>query len=193
MYSVHVSSTKDRDLPPPELGPGLNWDRLTEVLLREVSADAAALLAEPIRDAARGQTNWHITARDDPKPISALNDEERDKLLSRLNDRRREIERFAASVEAEGGDANLRLAAALRAVLIVPDERQHIWSADGKPVLTAWGRKPAGRQAPEPKVVRRQAGPPPQNPPPLPPFTAPAISPLRRRELAHRVMRHHRR
>src|SRR6202161_4271465 len=135
MYSVHVSSSNDRELPPPELGPGLDWDRLTEILLREVSAEAAGILAEPIQDQARGKTNWHITAQEDPKPIAALSDAERNKLLARLNERRKEILRFAASVEAEGGDANQRLAKALRLVLDVPDEKLHVWSADGKPVL----------------------------------------------------------
>jgi hypothetical protein len=155
MYSVHVCSSNDRELPPPELGPGLNWDRLTEVLLREVSADAAALLAEPIHDEARGQTHWHITARDDPQPIAALSEAESNKLMVRLNERRREILRFAASVEAEGGDANIRLAAALRSVLTVPDEKQHIWSADGKPVLTAWGRRVVKSPTAQPRFVKR--------------------------------------
>jgi len=156
MYSVHVCSTNDRELPPPELGPGLTWDRLTEVLLREVSAEAAGLLAEPIPDDARGQTRWHISANDDPRPISAFSDAEATRLMARLNERRREIMRFAAGVEAEGGDANIRLAAALRTVLTVPDEKQHIWSADGKPVLTAWGRHTVGRQAPQRRFVKRQ-------------------------------------
>jgi hypothetical protein len=157
MYSVHVSSSNDRELPPPELGPGLTWDRLTEVLLREVSAEAAGLLAEPIHDEARGQTHWHIIARDDPKPIAALSEPEGNRLMARLNERRREILRFAASVEAEGGDANMRLAAALRTVLTVPDEKRHVWSADGKPVLTAWGRHAIGRQAPQARFVKRQS------------------------------------
>jgi hypothetical protein len=163
MYSVHVSSTNDRELPPPELGRGLTWDRLTEILLREVSAEAAGILAEPIQDAARGQTRWHITAQDNPKPIAALSDAERNKLLTRLNERRKEILRFAASVEAEGGDANLRLATALRSVLVVPDEKLHVWSADGKPVLTAWGRSVASRQASTARFIKRQSAPPVQS------------------------------
>ncbi len=140
MYSVRVCTTNDRDLPPPELGPGLTWDRLTEVLARGVSLEAASLLAEPIHDDLRGQTHWHITSQDDPLPISALSDAEQDRLLGLLDARRREILQFAAQTEAQGGDPNLRLAAALRAILAVPDENAHVWSADGKPVLTAWAR-----------------------------------------------------
>jgi hypothetical protein len=155
MYSVHVCSTNDRDFPPPDLGRGMTWDRLTEILLREVSADAASLFAEPIRDEARDQTHWHITARDDPKPVSALPADEREKLMKRLDDRRQEIRRFAAGVEAQGGDANLRLAAALRAILTVPDESQHVWSADGKPVLTAWGRHAVNLRPPEARFLKR--------------------------------------
>jgi hypothetical protein len=140
MYSARVCTTNDRDLPPPELGPGLSWDRLTEVLARGVSAEAAGLLAEPIHDDLRGQTHWHVTSQDDPQPISALSEDEQDRLLARLDARRQEILQFAAQTEAQGGDPNLRLAAALRTILVVPDERAHVWSADGKPVLTAWGR-----------------------------------------------------
>jgi hypothetical protein len=142
MYSVRVCSTNDRDLPPPELGPGLTWDRLTEVLARGVSAEAAGLLAEPIHDEMRGQTHWHITSQDDPKPISALSPAEQEALLARLDERRQEILQYAARIEAEGGDPNLRLAAALRAILAVPEEKAHVWLADGKPVLTAWARVP---------------------------------------------------
>jgi hypothetical protein len=140
MYSVRVCSTYDRELPPPELGPSLTWDRLTEVLSREISPEAASLLAEPIRDDLSGQTHWHITSHDDAKPISALSKSERDALLDHLDERREEICRLAARIEATGGDQNIRLATALRAVLVVPDEELHVWSADGEPVLTAWGR-----------------------------------------------------
>ncbi len=140
MYSVRVCTTNDRDLPPPELGPGLTWDRLTEVLARGVSSEAAGLLAEPIHDDLRGQTHWHITSQDDPQPIGGLSEDEQDRLLARLDALLRDIQKFAAQTEAQGGDPNLRLAAALRTILAVPDERAHVWLADGKPVLTAWGR-----------------------------------------------------
>jgi hypothetical protein len=160
MRSVRVASSNDRELPPPELGPGLDWDQLTEILLREVSAEAAGLLAEPIQDRARSQTHWHIAAHSDPKPISSLSEAERTRLLNRLHDRRKEILRFAADVEAEGGNADRRLAAVLRSVIEVPDEKLHVWSADGKPVLTAWGRHPAERPASASRLFRRRPAPP---------------------------------
>jgi hypothetical protein len=158
MYSLRVCSTNDRDLPPPELGPGLSWDRLTEVLARGISPEAAGLLAEPIHDELRGQTHWHITSQDDPQPVGTLSEAEQRLLLGRLDALRQEILQFAARTEAEGGDPNLRLAAALRAILSVPDEA-HIWSADGKPVLTAWGRSTDALKAPaKDRFVKSRSG-----------------------------------
>jgi len=141
MYSVHVCTTSDLDFPPPELGPGLTWDRLTEILSRDVSPDAAALFAEPIHDELRNKTNWHIASDGDPKPIKNLpDDDEQQALLAKLDALVAQILAFAARQEKAGGDINLRLAAALRTIVVVPNEWDHVWSADGRPVLTAWGR-----------------------------------------------------
>jgi hypothetical protein len=146
MYSVRVCTTDDRDLPVPDLGVGLSWDRITEVLRREVSSDAAELLAEPIADPARGQTHWHIATTDDPLPLSALSGAERERLLRVLDERRRAVLDFADFMAALGGEAELRLAAALRTVVETPDPERHVWSAAGRPVLTAWGRRSRDQQ-----------------------------------------------
>ena len=142
MYSVIVCTTDDRELPAPEFGLGINWDRLTDILRREVSPEAADLLAEPIPDSARGQTHWHTTANDDPIPLSALSTPERDALLEKLDQRGQEILRFADRLAAGGREADQRLAAVMRSITEVPDRDQHVWSVDGKPVITAWGRRP---------------------------------------------------
>lgn len=144
MYSVSICTTDDRELPPPDLAPGLTWDRLVDVLRREVSPQAAALLAEPVFDAARGQTQWLVTAAEDPKPLAALPGPARDRLLASLDARRRAILAFADRLAASGSEADQRLAATLRVVIDVPDPDRHIWSAGGQPVLTAWGRRPDG-------------------------------------------------
>jgi hypothetical protein len=142
MYSVIVCTTDDRELPAPEYGLGINWDRLTDILRREVSPEAADLLAEPIPDSARGQTHWHTTANDDPISLSTLSTPERDALLEKLDQRGQEILRFADRLVAGGREADQRLAAVMRSITEVPDRERHIWSVDGKPVITAWGRRP---------------------------------------------------
>jgi hypothetical protein len=141
MYSLRVSTTDDRQLPPPEFGTELTWDRLTEALRREVGPDAAILLAEPVQDPARGQTHWHIAAENDPVPLSALTGSERAELVAQLGALRDKIAARARQLEALGGEANARLAAAMLALIQVPDEENDVWSVAGQPVLTAWGRR----------------------------------------------------
>jgi len=140
MYSVRVCTTDDRELPAPQLGLGLTWDRLTDILRRDVSPEAGDLLAEPIHDAARAKTHWHITADGDAVLLSNLAEAEQRAASDSLAARRREILAFADRLEAQGGESNMRLAAALRLIIQTPDDRNHVWAADGKPFLTAWGR-----------------------------------------------------
>src|SRR5882762_2351428 len=102
MYSVIVCTTDDRELPAPELGLGINWERLTDILRREVSPEAADMLAEPIADPARGETHWHVTANADPVPLSALSIPERDALLEKLDRLGRDVLRFADRLAAGG-------------------------------------------------------------------------------------------
>jgi len=142
MYSVRVCTTDDRELPAPELGLGLGWDRLVEILRREISPDAAELLAEPIHDT-QGKTHWHVAASEDPRPLSALNATEREQLLAVLAERRSAVLKLADRLAASATETNLRIASALRTILDVPDPERHIWSATGRPVLTAWGRSTA--------------------------------------------------
>src|SRR5205085_1077864 len=159
MYSLRACTTVDRDLPNIELGAGLTWDRLTEVLRQEVGADAATLLAEPVPDPARGQTHWHITAEQDPVPLSALAPADQDALLRKLEQIRRSVRAHADRLDARATEADMRLAAALRAAVTVPDQDAHVWSVAGRPVLTAWGRQRASSARPTSAIVGRSAVP----------------------------------
>jgi hypothetical protein len=158
MYSVVVCTTDDRELPAPELG-GVNWERLTEILRREVSPDAANMFAEPIPDPARGQTHWHVTANDDPIAFSALSTPEREAVSEKLDQRGREIIAFADRLTAGGREADQRLAAVMRLITEVPDRERHIWSVDGKPVITAWGRRPLNAPERAGTIIIRERAP----------------------------------
>ena len=166
MYSVIVCTTDDRELPAPELGLGINWDRLTEILRREVSPEAAEMLAEPMPDSARGETHWHVTANEDPIPLAALSTPEREALLDKLDRRGRDILAFADRLAAGGREADQRLAAALRLVTEIPDRERHVWSVDRKPVITAWGRRPASAPDRSAAIIIREKAPA-AAPPPL--------------------------
>jgi hypothetical protein len=159
MYSVNVCTTDDRELPAPELGLGLNWDRLTEILRREISPEVAELLAEPIAEPARGQTHWHVSASEDPRLASELDDGEREKLLAVLAERRGAILKLADRLAADGSETNARLAAALRTIVDVPDPDRHVWSVAGRPVLSAWGRSTAASRDRRATIVTRGEAP----------------------------------
>ncbi len=141
MYNVHLQTTSDRNLPPPNLGANFTWERLTDTLRRDLGAEAANLLAEPVHDAERKETRWYIQAEQDPVPVSSLSPAERETVFRRLSEIRARIEAYADGLDKAGGETNARFAAALRAVLHVPDEQSCVWSLDGQPVLAAWGRK----------------------------------------------------
>jgi hypothetical protein len=169
MYSIRVCTTDDRLLPAPELGPDLTWDRLTEALRREVGSEAAALLAEPVPDPGRGLTHWHVTADQDPIALSALPMSERTSLLAALNLIREKILARAQQLDAAGGEANMRLAAAMRTAVRVPDDDAHVWVIGRSPVLTAWGRHVGTVVRQAAAIIARADVP----PPPLPPVATP--------------------
>ena len=143
MYSIRVATTDDREAPPAGDWPGLSWDRLCDVLRVEVSPEAAALLAEPVADPARGLTHWHIVALEDPKAPHALSPAEREKLLARFNALRDQIRAYADRLTAAGGESNLRLAQGLRAAVDLDAGVAQLWSSGGAPLLTGWGRRRA--------------------------------------------------
>jgi hypothetical protein len=157
VYSVRVCTTDNRELPAPGLGFDLTWDRLTDVLRREVSPTAAEIFAEPILDEARGETHWHVLATGDPTAVAEMSEPARSAALELLTERRREILDYADRLRATGGESNARMAAALRLVVRTPDDQRHIWIVDGKPVLTAWGRNVADATPPSATISTRTA------------------------------------
>lgn len=154
MYSVRIATTHDRELPPPDPGLNIHWDRLTELIRREVSPQAAAIFAEPVRDDHGGETHWHVETGDDPRPIGELDDDERRSVLARLQQYRAAIAALAARLETRG-DADSRFAATLRTIADVPDAAAHIWAAGGEPLLVAWGRRRQATAIPEASIVTR--------------------------------------
>ncbi|WP_454914946.1 hypothetical protein [Xanthobacter sediminis] len=158
MYSVRLLATLDRDLPPQKLG--VTWERLTDVVRREVSPEAAAIFAEPVPDPALGLTYWHVATDQDPLPLMTLAPAARTRLLEELERRRAAIAAYADSLAAAGGDTGARLAAGLRSALVVPDLDAHVWSVDGRPVIAAWGREVAAAGPAFARIEARLPSPP---------------------------------
>ena len=104
MYNVHLLTTNDRILPPPNLGANLTWERLTDTLRRDLGAEAADLLAEPVQDGERKETRWYVQAVTDPVPISDLSPSERETVFRRLSEVRSRIETYAEGLDKAGGN-----------------------------------------------------------------------------------------
>lgn len=153
MYSLRVATTDDREAPLAQDWPGLSWDRLCDVLRIEISPEAAALLAEPVPDPARGLTHWHIVAVEDPKPLHALSAPEREKTLASFRVLQERIRAYADRLSAAGGETNLRLALGLRIAVDLDEGVAQLWSVAGAPLLTGWGRRRAGEAAAAATIV----------------------------------------
>ena len=103
MYNVHLLTTDDRILPPPNLGANFTWERLTDTLRRDLGAEAADLLAEPVQDGERKETRWYVQAETDPVPVSGLSPSERETVFRRLSEVRSRIETYAEGLDKAGG------------------------------------------------------------------------------------------
>jgi len=153
MYSIHVATTDDHEAPPADDWTGLSWDRLCDVLRIEVSPEAAALLAEPVADPARGLTHWHVAALRDPVPLHVLAPGDREKLLARFQALRGQVVAYADRLTAAGGESNLRLGLGLRAAVDLDAGVAQLWSSDGAPLLTGWGRRRAREEQAAASIV----------------------------------------
>ncbi|MFZ2872502.1 hypothetical protein, partial [Zavarzinia sp.] len=141
MTSQLVASTRSTDVHA--LGAGgqpvtLAFDQIAQYLRRNLSADHAALLAEPNFDPGRGQIDWYAPGEAMPRRLVDLPEGERaaveDRLAALTGDIRRKADGLAAS--SDGGE---RLMAQMLLHALEIPSLEHVLVIDGKPVLTGWG------------------------------------------------------
>lgn len=139
MYSIRFQTTSDIALPAPDLPVGQSWEQLVDMLTRDVGPDAGRLLAEPIVDAGRRETHWHVECAQDPVPLARLSDDDKAALLDKLAAVRATIQVRISALQNTSSEAAQRMAVVLAQIIEVPNDGC-IWSVDGSPVLTCWGR-----------------------------------------------------
>jgi hypothetical protein len=152
MYSIRFQTTSDARLPPPDLPVNYTWDRLEDLLAREIGPGLERLLAEPVVDVGRAQTHWHVTADRDPVPLTQLEGPDRDLLFEKLIKIRAAVEARAVELESKSSENSARQGAVLRLIVATPDE-SCVWSLDDEPLLTCWGRAPAGSKSQARRLV----------------------------------------
>ena len=146
MAMLPIATTRHRDFQP--LGTAGQtaielWGVLSALLARELSPAHAALLAEPVENAARGEIDWY-TSSDGPAIALTLADPAAAAAViaerSRLE---QDIRTLAERRRASTNESESFLGEMLLLALSVPSD-EHVYLLGGQPVLVCWGHAPAG-------------------------------------------------
>jgi hypothetical protein len=148
-----VFTTENRDFKP--LGTRGDYALEARERLRELGPDFVGLLAEPVSESGWGRTAWFNEGSAVALPLSSLSAAEAGELLDRLRTMRLKISELADEVATptRRAPADAELSQALRRLAVVPDDEHFVWSADGKPLLVAWGMVYLNDLRPEQVVI----------------------------------------
>jgi hypothetical protein len=141
-----IATTVGRDLSP--LGTGGQravdcWNTIVLLLERELSPAHAALLAEPLVNAARGVIDWYAKGDGVAAPLSALPEAARDAVNARLDALAGEIDVLAARLKGSAAESDRFLGAMLSLVMQIPGP-DYVYAMGAEPVLVAWGHSTGG-------------------------------------------------
>ncbi len=152
MAVLRIATTRQQDLQPLSTA-GQNaaeaWSTLTAWLTRELSAAHAQLFAEPVVNAARGETDWYADGDGPAAVLTALEAEAQQTVRAELTRLITDLQALVArkrgsgtaSTASTGGERMLGEILAL--AIQLPDEA-FIHVRDAKPILVAWGHARAG-------------------------------------------------
>ena len=147
--SIRVATTRLQDLQTLATGGQSSidaWRSLHTLLARELSADHAALLTEPVANSARGEIDWYAEAGPTPSRHADLPPAEQAALRERLGTLVADIESLSARLTAGRGETDRFLGAMLGLALRLPGE-DSIYAQGDQPRLVGWGHVPATGQA----------------------------------------------
>ncbi len=153
MAAALIATTRAREIQALGTAGQLttdSWAALHRLLTQRLGPDHAALLAEPVTNAAQGETDWYADTALPARPLSSLPPDEAAAARAALDRLSGDTLALAASMTAAGSDADRFLGAMLSLTMQVPDDG-FIHVAGAQPVLVAWGHARAG--AAEPPVV----------------------------------------
>jgi hypothetical protein len=150
MSSLLVATTRLQDLQPLAAAgqtPTEAWAVLSALLTRELSPAHAALLAEPVENPSRAETDWYVEGDGPVLPLDQLDPAARTAAEARLDTLVADIERLAATKRAASAAAEQFLGELLSAATRIPDRawlRVMTTPSGPQPVLVAWGHRRAG-------------------------------------------------
>lgn len=143
-----ITTTSGRDLTT--LGTGGQrtldcWNTLTLLLKRELSAEHAALLAEPLSNAARGTVDWYSQQEGVPGRFAEASFAVQEEVSARLQALTGDIEQLVLKLAASSSGSDRFLSSMLSLALEIPS-MEFLYQVDAHPILVAWGHKTAGAQ-----------------------------------------------
>ncbi len=122
------------------------WRTLHALLARELSPAHAALLAEPVANAARGEVDWYAGGDGPATRLVDLPSAGRAAAETRLQELTSGIEALAARLASGRGEGDRFLAEMLGLALHLPG-RDWVYVQGEQPVLAGWGMAPIGQGA----------------------------------------------
>jgi hypothetical protein len=141
-----ITTTTGRDVTP--LGTGGQravdcWNTLTLLIERELSSAHAALLAEPLTNAARGTVDWYARWVGTAVRLSSLSVPERAAAQLRLDVMVGDIEVLADQLRSGNGEGDRFLGTMLSLALQIPGP-DYVYAVGEQPVIVAWGHGTGG-------------------------------------------------
>ncbi len=145
MASLPIATTRSQDLQPlAAAGQTVieAWGTLHALLLG-LSPAHAALLAEPVANAARGEVDWYAEGDGPAARLEDLPDAERAAAQARLDQLAGEIQAHAAQLGNSRAEGDRFLSDMLGLALRLPGEGS-VYVQGGQPVLVGWGHVRSG-------------------------------------------------
>ncbi len=146
MANSLIATTRSQDLQPLATAgqTGIEaWRTLQAVLLKELTPAHAALLAEPVANAARGEVDWYAEGEGPAIRLQDLPEPGRVQAQARLDHLAGEIQALAARLRDSRKDGDRFLSDMLSLALRLPGD-DAVYVQDGQPVLVGWGHVRSG-------------------------------------------------
>lgn len=162
------------------------WSALSALLTSRLSADHAALLAEPVANPSRGETDWYGQGDGPAVPLTSLPPDQRQAVRATLDRQIGDIRALAERFVTSRVESDRLFGELLTLAMRIPNEGS-IYVLGGRPILVAWGHAPSGPDGQAVDLwVRHLAPPQPMAilPPPPPALLGPVLGHIARWPLA---------
>lgn len=119
-----------------------SWDQIQAFLKARLSAEHAAIFAEPYRG--KGSISWMTSSDKEPRLLKDLDEDEQTEVSNKLTSLLGDISALATEMEASKDPQQEQWASLLQEIQRVPSGQELsevVYEADGQPILLLWGMR----------------------------------------------------